>query len=123
MFINSHNMNFKTGRLVNDPIVNIDGQGNTIVNFQLVVGLPYLKDGKQATTLVSCKAFSHGTNKIADNIAKMTTKGSLVEIVGYDETQKYSKDGQDYYQQFIHVTQFNSMETKAKTMERRTNEN
>lgn len=119
MFIQSHNMNMKTGRLANEVIVNIDKKGNTIANFQLVVALPYQSEGRQATTIINCKAFSFGSNKIADNLAKMTTKGSLLELIGYDETQTYLKNNETYYQQFVHVTAFNCLETKEQTEERR----
>ena len=105
------------GRLTKDIEVKYTQSGLPVASFQLAVNRAYKKeDGEQETDYISCVAW----RQRAENLAKMTTKGSQIGITGNIQTRTYeNKQGQTVYVTEVMVDNFYLIETKEMTNQRR----
>ncbi|TRM73768.1 hypothetical protein DJ523_06495 [Sulfolobus sp. E5] len=83
MFLNTDNQFTAQGRLVREALVNISENGNAICSITLAQKTPFRSKGENETAYITYTAIDTKNNDIATRLAKYTTKGSLVSLVGY----------------------------------------
>lgn len=105
------------GRLTETPELRTVGNGIEVVNFTVAVERSYSNaSGEKKSDFIRCIAW----RKTAEIISKIGYKGSLVGIVGAIETDRYeNKEGQTVYTTEINVDEFQMLEPKSVTDERR----
>ena len=97
------------GRLTKNPELRKSQSGNSIVNFTLAVDNGKDKNGEKTTLFIDVVCF----NATADNVAKYTTKGTLVGIDGKLHQRSYeSKDGRKVNVIEIYADSVQFLETK-----------
>ncbi|GGB93315.1 single-stranded DNA-binding protein [Staphylococcus nepalensis] len=101
------------GRLTKDPKI-YEKEGNKRATFCVAVSRNY-KDKNQniVCDYLFCKAFG----KMANNVEKYISQGSLVGITGQMQSRKFEKEGQMHFvsELFIETIQFMSPRIKKET--------
>ena len=78
------------GRLTRDPELKRTPQGDAVTSFTLAVNRNYSKDGQQQADFINCIVW----RKLAENVERYCSKGSLVGIEGRTEKdQSYHRQG------------------------------
>lgn len=106
------------GRLTKAIEVNYTQSGLAVASFSLAVNRPFKNQetGQQEADFIQCVAW----REKAENLAKMTAKGSLVGITGRIQTRNYENNqGQKVFVTEIMVDNFHLVETKEQTDQRR----
>lgn len=105
------------GRLTKSPELRYTGSGIAVLSFTLAVERNYTNaQGERATDFINCQAW-RGTAEI---ISKFATKGSLVGITGSIQTRNYqNNEGKTVYITEVIVDEFQMLEPKSVTDERR----
>jgi single-strand DNA-binding protein len=99
------------GYLGADPEKRSTGNGTSVVNLDL--GCPRTwkdKDSNKQSKTHWQRCIFWG--KHADTIAEYTSKGSMLDVEGYLETQKYEKDGATHYPTVAVVQSFQLLDRK-----------
>lgn len=82
------------GRLTKDPILRKTGVGASVTSFTVACDRKIKKEGQPTADFINCVVW----NKVADNTAKYTHKGSLVGVEGRLQTRTYDgKDGKTVF--------------------------
>lgn len=105
------------GRLTKNPELKYTGSGIAVLSFNLAVERNY-KDasGEKQTDFINCVVW-RGT---AETLASFAVKGSLIGITGAIQTRSYqNNEGQTVYITEIVVNNFQMLESKNVTDERR----
>lgn len=120
MFLSTDNQFTAQGRLVREGLVNITDNGNVICSITLAQKTPFRTNGENEVAYITYTAIDTKNNDIASRLAKYTTKGSLVSLVGYfDSYVKENKNGENEYHQVNRISSFRNEETKEMTEKRR----
>lgn len=102
------------GRLTKNPELRKSQSGNSIVNFTLAVDNGKDKNGEKTTLFIDVVCF----NATADNVAKYTSKGSLVGVDGKLHQRWYeNKDGKKVNVIEIYADSVQFLETKKQKEE------
>lgn len=99
------------GYLGADPEKRTTGKGTSVVNIDL--GCPRTwtdKDGQKQTKTHWQRCTFWG--KQADTMAEYTSKGSMVDVQGYLDTQPYEKEGVKQYPTVVVVQNFQLLDRK-----------
>ena len=105
------------GRLTKNPELKYTGSGIAVLSFNLAVERNY-KDasGEKQTDFINCVVW-RGT---AETLASFAVKGSLIGITGAIQTRNYqNNEGQTVYITEVVVNNFQMLESKNVTDERR----
>jgi len=85
------------GRLVRDPEMRTTGSGTSVTSFTIAVSRPFTSQNsndKPQADFIGCIAW----RKLAENIAKYCSKGSMIAVAGHINTSSYDgQDGQRHY--------------------------
>lgn len=105
------------GRLVRDVELRYTQSGTAVASFSIAVGRRRKKDSNEAETdFINAVIWS----KAAENFANFTSKGSRVAIDGRLQTSNYqNQQGQTVYKTEVIVENFDLLETRAESEERR----
>ena len=100
-----------SGRLTKKPELRTTQSGKSLCNFSLAVNR-YASD---EADFIDCVCF----NKVAENLYKYQDKGSMIELSGKIQNNKYvDKDGKNVYKTIVCVDMINyinSAQTSVKT--------
>ncbi|MGO1581518.1 MAG: single-stranded DNA-binding protein [Mammaliicoccus vitulinus] len=119
MFLSTDNQFTSRGRLVKEAVINISENGNAIASITLAQKKPFKIEGEFETVYINYTAIDTKTNDIATRLAKYTTKGSLISLVGYlDSYVKEDKEGKKYIS-VNRISAFRTEESKEETEARR----
>ena len=73
------------GRLTKDPVLRKTGSGVSVTSFTVACDRRIKTEGQPTADFINCVCW----NKVADNTAQYTHKGSLVGIEGRIQTRNY----------------------------------
>lgn len=73
------------GRLTKDPVLRKTGSGASVVSFTVACDRRIKTEGQPTADFINCVCW----NKVADNTAQFTHKGSLVGVEGRIQTRSY----------------------------------
>lgn len=98
------------GRLTRDPQLKRTAQGDAVTSFTLAVNRNYTtKDGQQQADFINCVVW----RKLAENVERYCSKGSLVGVEGRIQTRSYdNQQGQRVYVTEIVCDSVQFLETK-----------
>lgn len=97
------------GRLTRDPQLKRTAQGEAVTSFTLAVNRNYSKDGQQQADFINCIVW----RKLAENVERYCSKGSLVGVEGRIQTRSYENNqGQRIYVTEIVCDSVQFLETK-----------
>lgn len=97
------------GRLTRDPQLKRTAQGEAVTSFTLAVNRNYTKDGQQQADFINCIVW----RKLAENVERYCSKGSLVGVEGRIQTRSYENNqGQRVYVTEIVCDSVQFLETK-----------
>lgn len=101
------------GRLTKDPELKyLQGEGTAVAQFTLAVDRGYVKkDSNKEADFILIEAW----NKMAENIAKYCTKGSLVSVNGNLRIEKYMYKDEKRSIAKVRANQVNFLSTKNST--------
>lgn len=120
MFLHTDNQFTAQGRLVREANVNISDKGNAVCSITLAQKTPFRVNGENEVAYITYTAIDTKNNDLATRLAKYTTKGSLVSIVGYfDSYIKENTKGENEFIQVNRISSFRNEESKKKTEDRR----
>lgn len=107
------------GRLTKNPDLRYTGSGIAVANLTIAVDRSYTNSqGERETDFINCVAW----RGLAETIANLAVKGSLVGITGRIQTRNYeNQQGQRVYVTEISVDNFQMLEPKRVTDDRRQN--
>lgn len=124
MFLNTDNQFTAQGRLVDEAMVNISENGNAVASITLAQKTPFRKEGENEIVYITYTAIDTKNFDLATRLAKYTTKGSLVSLIGYlDSYVKEDSEGNKQYIQTNRISTFRNEESKEITDKRRTENN
>lgn len=97
------------GRLTRNPQLKRTTQGEAVTSFTLAVNRNYSKDGQQQADFINCIVW----RKLAENVERYCSKGSLVGVEGRIQTRSYENNqGQRIYVTEIVCDSVQFLETK-----------
>lgn len=98
------------GRLTRDPELRRTAQGDAVTSFTLAVNRNYTSnDGQQQADFINCIVW----RKLAENVERYCSKGSLVGVDGRIQTRSYENNqGQRIYVTEIVCDSVQFLETK-----------
>lgn len=98
------------GRMTRDPDLRRTPQGDAVTTFTLAVNRNFTsKDGQQQADFINCIVW----RKLAENVEKYCSKGSLVGVEGRIQTRSYENNqGQRIYVTEIVCDSVQFLETK-----------
>lgn len=97
------------GRMTRDPELRRTQQGDAVTSFTLAVNRNYTKDGQQQADFINCIVW----RKLAENVERYCSKGSLVGVEGRIQTRSYdNQQGQRIYVTEIVCDSVQFLETK-----------
>lgn len=73
------------GRMTKDPVLRKTGTGASVTSFTVACDRRIKTEGQPAADFINCVCW----NKVADNTAQFTHKGSLVGVEGRIQTRSY----------------------------------
>lgn len=115
MFLHTDNQFTAQGRLVREAYVNISDKGNTVCSITLAHKTPFRVNGENEVAYITYTAIDTKNNDLATRLAKYTTKGSLVSLVGYfDSYVKENNKGENEYFQLNRISSFRNEESEEK---------
>lgn len=99
------------GRMTRDPELRRTPQGDAVTSFTLAVNRNFTsRDGQQQADFINCVVW----RKIAENVEKYCSKGSLVGVEGRIQTRSYdNSQGQKVYVVEIFCESVQFLETRA----------
>lgn len=83
------------GRMTKDPVLRKTGNAVSVTSFTVACDRRVKTDGQPTADFINCVCW----NKVADNTAQYTHKGSLVGVEGRIQTRSY--DGEDGKRVFV----------------------
>lgn len=100
------------GRLTRDPELRRTPQGDAVTSLTLAVNRNYTsQDGQQQADFIKCIIW----RKLAENVEKYCSKGSLVGVTGRIQTRSYdNSQGQKTYAVEVICNSVQFLETKKK---------
>lgn len=100
------------GRLTRDPELRRTLQGDAVTSLTLAVNRNYIsQDGQQQADFIKCIVW----RKLAENVEKYCSKGSLVGVTGRIQTRSYdNSQGQKTYTVDVICNSVQFLETKKK---------
>lgn len=121
MFMTTDNQFTAKGRLTREPEANYSDNGNLVTSITLAVETPFRDSAtnKNAVAYVNYTAIDMGESKIATNLATMVTKGSLVSLVGYNDSYSKVVDGKTKYTEVKRILSFRNEESRETTEKRK----
>ena len=97
------------GRMTKSPELRRTAQGEAVTSFTLAVNRNYTKDGQQQADFINCIVW----RKLAENVERYCSKGSLVGVEGRIQTRSYENNqGQRIYVTEIVCDSVQFLETK-----------
>lgn len=109
MGVKDVNMCMYTGRWTEDPVVKKTPNGNSVVNVSLAVNRG---DEEDTADFINVTCW----NKLADNVAKFTRKGSKVLVQGETNNRKYrTKSGEERMRCDCVAQKVQFLDTKERT--------
>lgn len=82
------------GRLTRDPELRRTANGSAVTSFTLAINRPKRNDEEQQADYISCVVW----NKVAENVEKYCSKGSLIGVEGRLRSRRYDNaQGQRVY--------------------------
>lgn len=98
------------GRMTKDPELRRTAQGEAVTSFTLAVNRNFTsKDGQQQADFINCIVW----RKLAENVERYCSKGSLVGVEGRIQTRNYENNqGQRIYVTEIVADSVQFLETK-----------
>ena len=98
------------GRMTRDPELRRTGSGAAVTNFTLAMNRPKRNDEEQQADYISCVTW----NKVAENVEKYCSKGSLVGVEGRLRSRSYDNaQGQRVYVTEVVCDSVQFLETRA----------
>lgn len=79
------NVTTLVGRLTKDPVLRKTGSGTSVTSFTVACDRRIKTEGQPTADYINCVCW----NKVADNTAQYTHKGSLVGVEGRIQTRSY----------------------------------
>lgn len=79
------NITTLVGRLTKDPVLRKTGSGTSVTSFTVACDRRIKTEGQPTADYINCVCW----NKVADNTAQYTHKGSLVGVEGRIQTRSY----------------------------------
>ena len=108
------------GRLTKDPVLRKTGTGASVTSFTVACDRRSKQEGQPTADFINCVAW----NKVADNTAKYTHKGSLIGVEGRLQTRSYDgKDGKKVFITEVLVESVQFLDTKSNTQQTETDWN
>lgn len=107
--INLNSVNL-VGRLTKDPVLRKTAAGTSITSFTVACNRRFKQEGQPDADFINCTSW----NKVADNVAKYTHKGSLVGVEGRIQTRSYDdQQGKRVYVTEIVAESVQFLESKS----------
>lgn len=105
------------GRLTKNPELKYTQSGIAVLSFNLAVERNYTNaQGEKETDFINCQAW-RGT---AETLSNFAVKGSLIGVIGNIQTRNYqNNEGQTIYVTEVVINNFQMLEPKSVTDERR----
>ena len=98
------------GRMTRDPELRRTGNGSAVASFTLAINRPKRNDEEQQADYISCVVW----NKIAENVERYCSKGSLVGVEGRLRSRTYDNaQGQRVYVTEVVCDSVQFLETRA----------
>lgn len=98
------------GRLTKDPILRKTQSGASVTSFTVACDRRSKQEGQPTADFINCVAW----NKVADNTAKYTHKGSLIGVEGRMQTRTFDdKDGKKVFITEVLVESVQFLDTKS----------
>ena len=119
MFLSTDNQFTARGRLVKEAVINISDNGNAIASIILAQKKPFRVEGDFETVYINYTAIDTKNNDIATRLAKYTTKGSLVSLIGYLDSYVREEEKERKYISVNRISAFRTEESKEETEARR----
>lgn len=102
------------GRLTKDPILRKTGTGASVTSFTVACDRRSKQEGQPTADFINCVAW----NKVADNTAKYTHKGSLIGVEGRMQTRTFDdKAGKKVFITEVLVESVQFLDTKSNTQQ------
>ncbi len=99
------------GRMTRDPELRRTQNGSAVTSFTLAINRPQRNEGEQQADYISCVVW----NKVAENVDKYCSKGSLVGVEGRLRSRSYDNaQGQRVYVTEVVCDSVQFLETKSK---------
>lgn len=99
------------GRMTRDPELRRTGNGSAVASFTLAINRPKRNDEEQQADYISCVVW----NKIAENVERYCSKGSLVGVEGRLRSRSYDNaQGQRVYVTEVVCDSVQFLETKPR---------
>ena len=99
------------GRMTRDPELRRTQNGSAVASFTLAMNRPKRNDEEQQADYISCVVW----NKVAENVDKYCSKGSLVGVEGRLRSRSYDNaQGQRVYVTEVVCDSVQFLETKSK---------
>lgn len=100
------------GRMTRDPELRRTQNGSAVTSFTLAMNRPKRNDEEQQADYISCVTW----NKVAENVEKYCSKGSLVGVEGRLRSRSYDNaQGQRVYVTEVVCDSVQFLETKPRT--------
>lgn len=100
------------GRMTRDPELRRTQNGSAVTSFTLAINRPKRNDEEQQADYISCVTW----NKVAENVEKYCSKGSLVGVEGRLRSRSYDNaQGQRVYVTEVVCDSVQFLETKLET--------
>ncbi len=104
-----------TGRIANDLELRSTSTGKSICEFRLATNRPVTRDGERVADFINCRVW----NKLAENLVKYQTKGSLIAVIGRTQVDAYQdKEGNTKYINYVLVEELEYLERKKDNNEK-----
>lgn len=98
------------GRMTRDPEIRTTSSGSSVTSFTLALNRNYNSADGQQADYINCVVW----NKVAENVAKYCTKGSLVGVEGRLRSRSYDNaQGQKVYVTEVVCDSVQFLETKG----------
>ena len=99
------------GRMTRDPELRRTPNGSAVTSFTLAMNRPQRNEGEQQADYISCVTW----NKVAENVEKYCSKGSLVGVEGRLRSRSYDNaQGQRVYVTEVVCDSVQFLETKPR---------
>ena len=100
------------GRMTKDPVLRKPGTGARVTSFTVACDRSIKTEGQPTADFINCVCW----NKVADNTAQFTHKGSLVGVEGRIQTRSYDdQSGRRVYVTEVVAESFQILEKRDNT--------
>lgn len=108
------------GRLTKDLELRYTSNNKPVVEFNLAVNRPVIKDGEKQADFINCTVY--GTQ--AENLKKYQSKGSLIAVIGELRVDQWQdEEGKNKYKNYVLVSNIEYLGNKSKEETEKSNDN